>query len=211
MKIRKAFGLIFMFVFVASMFMGTNVAAVNGDNSGSALMATRYCTITSPADGSTVSGVVTINIDAYRTAKLYIDGVNLGRVSTYNWDTTAVADGIHTIYAKAPGISDTITVTVSNGGSTNSPPVVTINSPSNGATVSGTTTISVSVTDEDTLVPDIFIDDIYITTAYTYDWDTTGYSDGSHTVYAVATDSEALTGSDLNTVTVDNSGSSQGW
>ncbi|MHA1480537.1 MAG: S8 family peptidase, partial [Candidatus Thorarchaeota archaeon] len=39
----------------------------------------------------------------------------------------------------------------------------------------------------------------------------TGYSDGSHTVYAVATDSEALTGSDLNTVTVDNSGSSQGW
>ncbi|MHA1928849.1 MAG: S8 family peptidase, partial [Candidatus Thorarchaeota archaeon] len=48
-------------------------------------------------------------------------------------------------------------------------------------------------------------------TAYTYDWDTTGYSDASHTVYAEATDSGALTGSDLNTVTVDNSGSSQGW
>jgi hypothetical protein len=88
---------------------------------------------------------------------------------------------------------------------------VTITAPSDGATVSGTTTISVSVSDEDTLVPDIYIDSTYVATAYSYDWDTTSYADGSHTIYAEATDSGDLTGTDEIDVTVDNGGGGQGW
>jgi hypothetical protein len=210
MKIKKTFGLIFAFVFVTSMFLGTGVAALNDGGHSSALMATRYCTITNPADGATVSGTVTITIDAYRTAKLYIDGIYIARTSSYNWDTTGVSDGSHTILAKAPGISDTITVTVSNGGGTNNAPVVTITAPSNGATVSGTTTITVTVSDEDTLVPDIYIGGTWVANAYSYNWDTNAYADGSIAIYATATDTGGLTGDDTNTVTIDNGGG-QGW
>ncbi len=215
MKFKKSFGLIFVFVFTMSMFMGTSVAALSGGDMQTALMAPppRYCTITNPTNGETVSGVVTITVDASQTPRLYIDGSQVGTYSTYNWDTTYYSDGTHTIEAKVPGATDKITVTVSNGGgSTNNPPVVTITSPSNGATVADTVTISVTVEDEDSLVPDIYIDDVYITTAYSYDWDTTGYSDGSHAIYAEATDSGGLQDSDTVSVTVDNSGGSgQGW
>ncbi|MBD3193075.1 MAG: hypothetical protein GF308_20730 [Candidatus Heimdallarchaeota archaeon] len=171
----------------------------------------RWCTITNPTNGETVSGIVTITIDASSTPKLFIDSNNMGDYDTYDWDTTAYADGSHTIQAKVPGVEDTITVTVDNGGgTTDNPPVVTIDSPAGGSTVSDTVTISVSVTDEDSLTPDIYIDGIYITTASTYDWDTTAYADGGHTIYAEATDTVGQTGSDEISVTVDNSGGSTG-
>ncbi|MFX0061683.1 MAG: S8 family serine peptidase [Candidatus Hermodarchaeota archaeon] len=167
------------------------------------------CIITYPSDGAIVSGIVTITVSASGTPQIYIDGVRVAKSYSYNWDTTEYSDGSHKIYARARGASDTINVIVNNGGG-NNPPVVTITSPSDGATVSGTTTITVTVTDEDTLVPDIYIDSTYITTAYSYDWDTTAYADGSHTIYAEATDSGGLTGSDQIGVTVDNGGG-QGW
>ncbi|MBD3406622.1 MAG: S8 family serine peptidase [Candidatus Lokiarchaeota archaeon] len=215
MKLKQTFGLLFMFVFVSSMFLGSVAIADNAGSIESALMAppNRYVSITSPVNGDTVSGTVTITIDASTTPTLYIDGSRIDKVSTYNWDTTLYSDGQHVIEAKVPGNVDTVTVTVSNGGGTvNNPPTVTITAPADGATISGTYTITVTVEDEDAgLTPDIYIDDVYVTTGTSYDWDTTAYADGSHTIYAEATDSEGLTGSDSNTATVDNSGSGQGW
>lgn len=210
---KKTLGLLFSFVFITSMFMGISVVSLSGGDMYSALMAppNRYCTITNPSNGETVLGVVTITVDASATPRILIDGVQVAQAYSYDWDTTAYSDGSHTIEAKVPARSDIITVTVSNGGGGNNAPVVTITAPADGATISGTYQVSVSVSDEDTLVPDIYIDGAYITTSYTYDWDTTAYSDGSHTVYAEATDSGGLTGSDTNTVTVDNTGGSQGW
>ncbi len=76
-----------------------------------------YVVITNPKDGDTVSGVVTITIDASTTPTLYIDGVRIGRYYTYDWDTTKYSDGPHTITAKIPGASHEITVTVNNGNS----------------------------------------------------------------------------------------------
>ena len=210
---NKTLGLLFSFVFLTSMFMGTSVVTLSGGSMFSALMAppNRYCTITNPSNGETVSGIVTITVDASAAPRIFIDGEQVAQAYSYDWDTTAYSDGSHTIEAKVPSRSDSITVTVSNGGGGNNAPVVTITAPTDGATVSGTTQIIVSVSDEDSLVPDIYIDDVYITTAYTYDWDTTAYSDGSHTIYAEATDSGGLTGSDTISVTVDNSGGGQGW
>jgi hypothetical protein len=170
------------------------------------------CVITNPSDGATISGTVTITVSASSAPYIYIDGDRVARKSySYVWDTTGYSDGSHTIRARCRGASDTITVTVANGGGGNNPPVVTITAPSDGATVSGTTTITVDVSDEDTIVPDIYIDSTYVATAYSYDWDTTSYADGSHTIYAEATDSGSLTGSDEISVTVDNGGGGQGW
>ncbi|MDF1538510.1 MAG: S8 family serine peptidase [Candidatus Thorarchaeota archaeon] len=209
MKIKKTFGLFFVFVFITSMFLGTATAAIQGDRVS--MLNARYCNITNPSDGDTVSGTVLIQIDASKTPRIYIDGVRVVRGYSYTWDTTKYDDGSHQIRAYADRIWDTIYVTVNNGGTTNNPPVVTITAPANGATISGTTTISVTVNDEDTIVPDIYIDGSYVTTAYTYNWDTTTYADGSHSIYAEATDTGGLSGDDTNTVTVDNGGSSQGW
>ncbi|MDF1538513.1 MAG: S8 family serine peptidase [Candidatus Thorarchaeota archaeon] len=211
MKIKKTFGLIFAFVFVTSMFLGTSATALGGGNVESSLMKVKYVTIINPADGATVSGTVTITIDATQTPTIYIDGVSVGRVYSYSWDTTSYTDGSHTIRATISGRSDTNVVTVNNGGGTNNAPIVTITAPSNGATVLGTTTISVSVSDEDTIVPDIYIDATWVAKAYNYNWDTTAFADGSHSVYATATDTGGLTGDDTNAVTVDNGGGSQGW
>jgi len=166
-----------------------------------------YVIITNPGDGETVSGSVTITIDSNDNPTIKIDGSVVGSGLSYVWDTTGYADGFHTIGASAKGNTDTVMVTVNNGGG-NTPPVVTITNPSNGATVSGTVTITVTATDveDGTLTADIYIDNNFITSANSYDWDTTAYSDGSHTIYAEATDSGSLTDSDSITVTVDNGG-----
>ena len=171
-----------------------------------------YVTITNPVEGETVSGTVTITIDSNDNPTIKIDDSVVGTGLSYVWDTPQYSDGSHTIEASAKGHTDTVTVTVDNGGGGNTPPVVTITNPTDGATVSGTVTISVTATDAEDgdLTADIYIDDVYITTANSYDWDTTLESDGTHTIYAEAADSGGLTDSDTITVTVDNNGGGYG-
>lgn len=87
--------------------------------------------VTSPTSGSTVSGVVAISANAsdnvgVTKVEFYVDGnlVSTDTTSintyTYNWDSTMVADGSHTITVKAYdaanniGTSAAVTVTVSN-------------------------------------------------------------------------------------------------
>ncbi|MCF2143097.1 MAG: caspase family protein [Candidatus Heimdallarchaeota archaeon] len=87
-------------------------------------------------------------------------------------------------------------------------PSVTITDPSDGETVSGVIDIKVRVSDKNA-IPDIYIDGIFVAHATTYTWDTTSVEDGSHTIYAEATNA-AGTGSDTNVVTVDNGGGGGG-
>jgi endonuclease/exonuclease/phosphatase family metal-dependent hydrolase len=88
-----------------------------------------------------------------------------------------------------------------NGGSN---PRIALSSPHDGRVVSNTVTISVSVTDEENLIADIYIDGSYLATANTYDWNTTVYTEGLHTIRAQVTDSGGLTDSDSIDVLVDN-------
>ncbi len=90
--------------------------------------------IAAPANGATVSGTVAINATASDNVgvtqmQILIDGAvaasNTNATAlSFNWITTAVANGSHTIVSKAfdaagnVGTSATITVTVSNGGGT---------------------------------------------------------------------------------------------
>ena len=167
-----------------------------------------FVIITNPDNGETVSNDVIITIDSNENPAIKIDGTIVGYGLSHTWHTTEYSDGSHTIEASAKGITDTVVVTVNNGGGQNTPPDVTITNPSNGATVSNTFTITVDATDAEdgALTADIYIDGEYITSANSYDWDTTTYTDSSHTIYAEATDSGDLTDSDSISVTVDNGG-----
>ena len=91
----------------------------------------------------------------------------------------------------------------------NKAPTVSIDAPANGETVSGVVTILVSAKDKEdgNLIADIYIDGVFVIHANQYDWDTTAYADGSHTIEAIATDSKGKTGSDTISVTVANNSS----
>jgi hypothetical protein len=85
--------------------------------------------ITSPANGATVSGTITVTASASDNVgvvkvEFYIDSVLKSTVTTspytFSWNTTTVANGSHTIFSKAydaagnVGTSATVTVTVNN-------------------------------------------------------------------------------------------------
>jgi hypothetical protein len=84
--------------------------------------AARFCTITAPSNGATVSGTVTITVDATATPTIAIDGAEVATAFSYDWDSTSVADGSHTIKANYKNAVDEIVVTVANGGDPPPPP-----------------------------------------------------------------------------------------
>src|SRR5581483_2431394 len=167
--------------------------------------------ITSPSNGATISGTVTVTANASDNVgvagvQFLLDGAALGAEDTaapYSvaFDTTKVANGSHTLTARArdaagnSATSSAVTVTVSNGPPPDTtPPAVAITSPSNGATISGTVTVTANASDnvgvagvqflldgaalgaEDTAAP------------YSVAFDTTKVANGSHTLTARARD-----------------------
>ncbi|MCY3411655.1 MAG: pre-peptidase C-terminal domain-containing protein [Candidatus Heimdallarchaeota archaeon] len=91
-------------------------------------------------------------------------------------------------------------------------PSVDITSPTNGATISGTTTISCSATDANGISSRaIKIDGTTVSTSSSYSWNTASYSDGSHSIQCTATDPSGNTGTDTISVTVDNAPSGGDW
>lgn len=163
-------------------------------------------TISSPGNGATVSGTITVNAtvienNSMGSVQFKLDGANLGApdgTSPYSasWNTTTVADGSHVLTAVATDsagnigpASAPVTVTVSNGGDT-VPPTgsVTINS---GAAATNTTaaTLTLSATDAGGSVTQMQFsnDGTTYSTAETYatskTW-TLATGDGTKTVYA---------------------------
>jgi hypothetical protein len=87
--------------------------------------------ISSPANGSTVSGTITVQANAsdnvgVTRVELYVDGTLIGTDTSspyaFTWNTTSVGDGSHGLQTRAydaagnVGSSAVVTVTVSNGG-----------------------------------------------------------------------------------------------
>jgi hypothetical protein len=184
-------------------------------------------TMTSPASGSTVAGTITVDANVsmvgsrtVQVVRFFLDGASLGADDptapySVSWDTTTASNGSHTLTAVARDAfglqhtSNAVAVTVSNSDTT--PPTVSITSPASGATVGGTISVTASASDnvgvagvqfrlgdgplgaEDTTAP------------YEVSWDTTGVSNGSHNLTAVARDAAGnITTSLLVTVTVSN-------
>ena len=162
-------------------------------------------TITSPLNGSTVTGTVGIIGTASDTdgtvqsVQVRIDTGSwknaTGTTSwSYSWDTTTVTNGSHTIYARSYDGMDyssigSVTVNV-NITLSNQPPTVSITSPLNGSTVSGTVTIAgtasddVSVEKVEIRIGDDLWQEVTGTTSWTYSWDTTSMATGNYDIYA---------------------------
>ena len=121
--------------------------------------------ITSPAGGTTVAGWVAVAVGAVDNVgvsrvELYADGSLVGTDLTapyqFSWDSTRAGDGAATLTARAfdgagnRGDAAPVTVTVDNTPDVadTTPPTVSILSPSNGATVSGSVTLSARASDD---------------------------------------------------------------
>jgi hypothetical protein len=92
-------------------------------------------------------------------------------------------------------------------------PSVTVTNPANGATVSGTVSVTASASDNVGVTKvEFFVDGSLKSTdtssPYSYSWDTTAVSNGGHSVMAKAYDAAGNTNSDTNSVTVSNTVSS---
>jgi hypothetical protein len=167
--------------------------------------------ITSPANGATVNGTVSVSANASDNVgvvgvQFQLDGANLGAQDTsapysVSWNTTTASNGSHTLTATARDAagnqtSAQVTVTVSNGPPPDTtPPTVSITSPASGATVFGTISVTASASDNVGVVDVQFLLDNGVngsadatTAPYSVSWNTATASDGSHTITAVARD-----------------------
>jgi hypothetical protein len=178
--------------------------------------------ITSPAAGATVNaGSVPITANAsddtsVASVAFAVDGttVSTDTTSPYsaNWDASkATAGSSHTITAKATdagGLSTTAQETVKIAAATQAPPTVSLSAPAAQATVSGTTNISVTASSGVKNVQ-FKLDGANLGAAdtaspFTYSWDTTKVTNGTHTLSAVASDgTNSVTAANV-TVTVNN-------
>ena len=167
-------------------------------------------TIFSPADGSSVSGSVTVDVDAtdnvgVTEVVLYAGTARVGTDAVapyqFSWDSTGVADGDATLTAYAydavgnEGVSGDLTLTVGNRSlaADTEPPSVVIATPADGSLVDGRVSIQVTA-DDDVAVSGIWLyvdGGLEASTAspgLDYSWNTRKVADGTHDIEAVAAD-----------------------
>lgn len=181
--------------------------------------------ITSPANGATVSGTILIQAVATDNVgvvgvRFLADAVYLGEDTTSPYgaslDTTCFPNCSLLITATARDAagnvgSDTVTVIVNNitpPPPDTTPPTVYITSPANGATVSGLVTIEANATDNVGVVGVRFVAGVDLgedlTSPYQASWSTTLVANGTQTIQATARDAAGNTASHIITVTVEN-------
>ena len=187
--------------------------------------------VNSPANGATLSGTATVSCNAadnvgIASVQFQIDGANVGSAVTaapYSLalNTASYSNGSHTLNAIARDAagnqtsSTAITINISNGTPADTTsPAVSITAPANGATVSGTTTVSCNASDNVGVTSVQFqIDGANVGSAdtaapYSLALNTTNYPNGSHTLKAIARDAAGnQTTSAAITVNISNSSS----
>ena len=164
--------------------------------------------ITYPASGMRVSGDVNITVSATDNSgsmgqvDFSIDGtsvyVDMNEPFEYSWDTAAETedeDHVISITLEDPSgnlaVLNPITVTVDNQSDTDdTPPVVTINSPTAGQQVNGTVTVSVTAEDDQGIdYVEFFIDGenafVDLFSPYSYSWDTESAGDDEYHIIGV--------------------------
>ncbi len=168
--------------------------------------------ITSPSDGSTVSGMVPVDVTATDDVgvvkmELYLDGTYFATDATspysFAWNANEFSNGSHTLTAYAydaadnVGVSEEVVVKVANGDTV--PPDVEITSPRDGDTVRRHVKIRVSATDNVRVVKvELYIDGKLHKSntdlPYFFRWNTRKVAPGSYTLEARAYDAAGNTG-----------------
>jgi Bacterial Ig domain/Papain family cysteine protease len=179
--------------------------------------------ITTSSNTATITGTIIITVTATDNAgvssvSLSVDGnVVLSSYSspftTLSWSSATVSNGTHTLMVTArdaagnTGSSNSIQVSSNNvSGGDITKPTVSITSPANGASVSGTLNITVSASDNIGVGSVKFSDNgtqvgsSDNSSPYSFLWNTTTAATGIHTLTATATD--AAGNSSLNSIQV---------
>jgi len=208
--------------------LDSSATAVTVDNT-----APTTATITSPSAGADLSGTISINANAADNAggsgvdyvEFWLDSIGgtlIGSDSTspysVSWDTTTTTDGSHTLYVRvydrAGNYLDSSGVII-NVDNTN-PITATITSPSAGADLSGTISITANAADNaggsGVDYVEFWLDSIGGTligsdssSPYSVSWDTTTTTDGAHNLYVRVYDRAGnYLDSSATAVTVDN-------
>jgi thermitase len=180
--------------------------------------------VSSPLAGATVTGMVAVGASASDNVgvvkvDLYVDGVffvsDASSPYSFAWDTSTLPNGSHTLEAIAydaannSGTTSPIAVTVANTPPDTTPPVVSMAAPIAGATVSGTTTVTASATDNVGVTKvDLLVDGVLYASLnaapYSFAWNTSPSSNGAHTLQVVATDAAGNAANVTRAVTVAN-------
>ncbi len=191
----------------------------NGDTTAPAVA------ITAPINNAAVSGTVAITATAsdnvgVSRVEFYENGAFLSAINvapyTYNWDTTSVANGSHSLTAKAydaagnVGQSLNITITVNNTLADTTAPTVSVTVPANNSTVSGTATVTATASDNVGVTKvELYVNGTLkatdTTAPYNYAWNTKNVVNGNYTLTAKAYDAAGNVGQSGNiTVAVNN-------
>lgn len=190
------------------------------------LPTTLTASFTAPAAGATVSGTQPVGMtvtgaSGATTFTLAVDGTQVftttttATTATFDWDTRAHADGAHTLaltVRDATGATATATrgVTVNNAAAGQ----IGVSFPnlSPGQTVRGLTTVRITAagtsgtSNRFAITVDGVAHDVIVTNATTVDWpwNTTGLTNGSHTISAGVTDATGRSGAASLSVVVQN-------
>lgn len=172
--------------------------------------------ITSPANGSIISGTVILTYSAFDNigvskVEVYRNGALVSaRTSnpfTFVWDTSQAADGMYILHSKAydaannVGVSLPVTVSVSNT-KDNIPPTVSITNPSNNSIISRKSKITMAADASDNVgiaKVEFYVNGLLkcgdTTQSYTCNWSVLGKHGETYLLQAKAYDAQNNTGS----------------
>src|SRR3990170_8413812 len=166
--------------------------------------------ITTPSTGVQLSGTISVTAsatdnDGVSRVEFYVDGglifTDTTSPYTWSWNTTTATNGGHTLLARAydpsGNVKDSALVSITVD---NSAPTVIITSPSTGAQISGTISVTTTAMDNVGVSRVEFYVDGGLTftdfnSPYLWSWDTTTATNGGHTLLARAYDATGNLGS----------------
>jgi len=180
-------------------------------------------TISSPAPSSILRATVTVQGNAtaptsLSSIELWVDGAKTSTTTvasfSFNWDTTTVGSGPHTLTVKAfepSGISGqaSVNVSVTNFTADTVPPTVAIASPANVSTVAGLVPVQGSAIDNVGVVSiQLVVDGTPSATTssspFSFNWNSSVAANGNHTLIVNASDAAGNVGQASTTVYVSN-------
>jgi hypothetical protein len=166
----------------------------------------------SPTNGATVSGTITVQINAsdnvgVAAVSLYLNGALLSTKTaapyTFSLDTTRFANGSYTLRAVAADAAGNtagaqISLSINNAPDT-TPPTIRITSPVNGARVNGTISVAVATSDDRGVVRvELYVNGRLTATStsapFTLQWNTSKAPRGAHTLQCRAYDAAGNVG-----------------
>ncbi|MBI4948333.1 S8 family serine peptidase [Candidatus Berkelbacteria bacterium] len=177
--------------------------------------------LSSPTNGSTVSGTLSISVNAsdnvgIKEVYTVLDGTNLGTDTSspysFSYDTKQKPNGTYSLQATAIDTSGnisstTISVTISNTLDIQAP-TITITSPANNSTLPKSPNVKVTSTYSDNtgvVRVDLYVDNAFYVSSYsepfTISWNTKKLTRGTHTIQLKAYDAAGNVGTS-QTVTV---------